>query len=370
MHAANRLLNNQKTPTVPLPINQSRRNIMKSKHSGFRRCVYGITFSILCLLVYSSSIGIAFGQKKPNVLSEDVNTDDKQFCGTSTATEFCTLYAAYNLTTASADAKKLARNEMIEVVRGQVDTYYKLRKDGRKTNIRWLQTLLDFLEIGTAGAIGIMNGERAKTVTGIALNIFQGGRTSFNKNFEILQTQVLINKMNANRAEIFTEIVGKKDLSSADYSWYAAKNDLRRYFFAGTFNNALDTLVDETGADVATAEEALRIVESQRIIGATTSQQLIASEKSKQALKELSTDLSSSTATTSAAALTTLQSIVTELNKDEKLKQLLESKNVSATSTGTAIVTALVQIRRDLTILGNDELVLKINNIIVKENDK
>ncbi len=258
---------------------------------------------------------------------------------------------------------------MIEVVRGQVDTIYKLRKDGRKTKIRWLQTLLDFLEIGKAGAIGIMNGERAKTVTGIGLNILQGGRTSFNKNFEILQTQVLINKMNSNRADVFTEIVQKKALSADDYSWYAAKNDLRRYLLAGTFNNALDSLVDETGAAVVVAQNNLRVVQNQIIIGATTSQKLIASDTSKKALKELSDNLSVA-APAPATALGKLQAIVTELYKDDKLKQLLGAKNVDATSLGPAIITALIQIRRDLTILGNDELVLRINNVIVEENNK
>lgn len=347
---------------------------MNSKSSGARRFVYAITFSILCSIVYSSGIGVSFGQKMPNSLKMDTNTDDLQFCGAKADTDFCALYQNYkhgvDLATqndATPDEKRAARNEMIEVVRGQADTYYKLRKDGRKTKIRWLQTLFDFLEIGTAGAIGIMNGERAKTVTGIGLNILQGGRTSLTKNFEILQTQVLINKMNANRADIFAEIVQKKGLSAEDYSWYAAKNDLRRYLLAGTFNNALDSLVDETGAAVVAAQNNLRVVQNQLIIGATTSERLIASDLSKNALKELEDNLSGA-APAPAAALGKLQAIVTELYKDDKLKQLLGS--VNAASTGADILKALVKIRRDLKILGSDDLVFKINTIIVKENDK
>ena len=182
---------------------------MKLKKLGYKHLIHLLSFSVLCLLVYSSSIGIAMGQKKPTSLKLDVDSDDKQICTNSSIkdSQFCDYYDAYNKTGATGAEKAQARNEMIELVRGQVDTYYKMRKDGKRTKIKWLQTLLDFLEVGAATAITIMNGERAKTVVGAALNGFQGGRTSFNKNFEILQTQVLINKMNTNRAQIFTEIV-------------------------------------------------------------------------------------------------------------------------------------------------------------------
>lgn len=331
-----------------------------------------MVFVLLCLLFISTGVGTAVGQKKPTALKLDVDSDDKQLCNTNSSikdSQFCDYYKAYTKSDATPEQKMQARNDMIELVRGQIDTYYKMRKDGRKTKIRWLQTLLDFLEIGTATAITIMNGERAKTVVGAALNGFQGGRTSFNRNFEILQTQVLINKMNANRAEIFTEIARSKSLKASDYSWYAAKNDLRNYLFAGTFNNALDTLVNETGAEVVEAEEELRIVESQLIVGATTSQNLTAAEGSRNALRTLDADLKSADATTKDNALATLRAIVVELNTVDQLKQLLEGKGVSATSDGASIIKALILLRRELTIVGKDDLVKQINDIIIKKSN-
>ncbi len=50
--------------------------------------------------------------------------------------------------------------------------------------------------------------------------------------------------------------------------------------FAGTFNNALDTLVDETGSDVVEAEKALREVGEQRLSSSATLEDEDLSEKS------------------------------------------------------------------------------------------
>jgi hypothetical protein len=97
----------------------------KLKHLGYKQFFYLMSFSVLCLLFYSSSIGIAMGQKKPTTLKLDVDSDDKQLCSASlSTTQFCDYYNQYK--NGATDAKKLqARNEMIQLVRGQVDTYTK-----------------------------------------------------------------------------------------------------------------------------------------------------------------------------------------------------------------------------------------------------
>lgn len=327
-----------------------------------------LTLLVVCII----SAGATLGQKKPTALKLDADADDKTLCANSPLndSEFCDFYEDYTGDDATPEEKLQARNDMIDLVRGQVDTYYKLRKDGRKTKIRWLQTLLDFLEVGAASSIAIMNGERARGVVGAALSGFQGGRTAFNKNFEILQTQVLINKMNANRAEIFTEIARNKTLPATSYSWYAAKNDLRRYLFAGTFNNALDSLVTETGAETAAAEEELRVVESTLLLGAVTADQLAASSGSREALTELETALAAADPDTRNDALATLRSIVTELNKNETVRLLLAAKGVATTSDGLGIIAGLRTIRRELTIVGKDDLTKHINDAIIKEHTK
>lgn len=362
---------------------------MRSKCLDFRKIVYLMSFIILFTLVYSSGTSIALGQKKPKTLKLDVDADDKQLCviGSSNKSDgdqvqyqnnpknksqFCEYFDAYDAAKKAENVAgaKTARNEMIDLVRGQVDTYYKLRKDGRKTNIRWLQTLLDILEIGTATSITIMKGERAKTVVAAALNGLQGGRTAFNKNFEILQTQVLINKMNANRAEILTEIFKNRDLDIDDYSWYAAKNDLRRYLFAGTFNNALDTLVDETGADVIEAERELREVGEQKLTTSATLTDAKLAEDSAAIKKDLRKKLKG-TDEEKADALKKIKAIVTALESDDAIQKLLESKDITSDSAdGEKILNALRDIIIEQTREGRAgrDIIAKINRTFIEQN--
>jgi hypothetical protein len=353
---------------------------MNFRHSNFGRFVHFIAFSVLCFLIYSSSISMALGQKKPTALKLDVDTDDSQICGTQgkgylNGTQFCALYRSYyiNLNAGNLAGAQADRNEMIEIVRGQVDTYYKLRKDGRSTKIRWLQTVLDFLEIGGALAITIMNGERAKTIAGAAIGALQGGRTVVNKNFELLQTQVLINKMNTKRAQIFTEIVQAKDKpvraekASDAYSWYQAKNDLRRYLLAGTFDDALDSLVRESGAEVVAAERKLRVVEKGLVVGEIGPGSLLESRNAAQVLIKLRTALTKEE--TKDAAQKTLRAIVAALSEDdERIAAELSAENITTSSEGETIRKALMKIRSKFLEAGDDDLVDKINQAIVEQS--
>jgi hypothetical protein len=331
-----------------------------------------LSSAVLFLLVISSGIGVTLGQKKPTALKLDADADDKMLCSGSASSQFCDYYEAYK-TGATPELKAQARNEMIDLLRGQIDTYYKLRKDGRKAKIRWLQSILDFLEIGGSAAIGIMNGARDKTITGIAIGVLQGTRTSVNRNFEILQTQVLINKMNANRAEIFTEIARNKTLKPSDYSWYAAKNDLRRYLFAGTFNNALDSLVNETGADVTAAENTLRIVEARPLVPSATPSARNNARRARVIKDELRADLAGTDDAKKAAATRKLQSIVAKLeDADEAFAVFLDEKGVtSSTANGQKIYDALQEIIEELPERegrrGRD-LADRINQIFIEVN--
>lgn len=324
-----------------------------------------VGFGIFCLLI--SAIGSnAVAQKQPQVLKLEVDADDKTFCQSSNQTAFCEFYGRYASVGAVNYTKVQARNEMIQLVRGQVDTYYKLRKDGRKTKLRWLQTLLDFLEVGASTSIAIMNGERARGVVGAALSGFQGGRTAFNKNFEVLQTQVLVNKMNANRAEVFTEILRSTSKNSEEYSWYAAKNDLRRYLFAGTFNNALDSLVEETGGNVVRAERTLRVVETGLVVGEVTRKSVDLSRLAAEAIVTLQSALQTG-GTSKQKASDALRAILLALNDDPEIKDALTRlpAPVSETSDASVIGPALIQVKGKFLDEGKDDVVMTINQTIV-----
>lgn len=234
-------------------------------------CGLGMMSLLICLL----GSGIALGQKRPSSLDQGTTPDDKKLCKVLTAdakksgealetwlndeSDFCTYYKEYFTFMDSEPAKaRKARNRMIDLVQSQIEVYYKDRKDNRKKHVAIIQTVLDILEIGTAAATGIIKGTlRAKSVIAQSLSGFQAGRTAFNKNTNILQTQVLINKMRSNRAEIALSIESKKALNVDDYSWYSAKLDLIKLLNAGTFNDALETLVKDSGDQAADSEKAL-----------------------------------------------------------------------------------------------------------------
>lgn len=357
---------------------------MKLKIPPYKRPIYLMFFSVLCLLIYSSSIGIAVGQKKPKTLKLDVDMDDKILCQQSVpqytrqqaqsqsqqvqsqGIQFCDLFTLYD---ANKDGNEIgkrialnARNDMIDLVVGQVDTYFKQRKDGRRTRIRFYQSVLDFLRIGGELAVTIMNGERAKTIVGASLAALNTGSTRFDENFQIIQTQVLINKMLTRRAEILTEIIRSKDKpvratnASDAYSWYQAKNDLRRYLLAGTFNDALDTLVQETGADVERAENVLKAVSRKDVNNSLAANSNILSLK--KALEN---------ANTKDASTKILRAIVTRLQQDPEISARLTVENITPSSEGEAIRLALVKIRGDFIEEDREDLVIKINEAILAE---
>lgn len=296
---------------------------MNSKPSGLKRFIHVIAFSILCSIVYSSGIGVADGQKRPGSLNQGTTADDKKLCNVRNAdsgktgdakekwlndeSEFCSLYKSYwiYMDTEPAKAQK-ARNRMIDLVQSQIEIYYKARKDDRKKTVVILQTIFDILEIGSAAAAGIINGSlRAKTVIAQSLTGFQAGRSAFNKNTDILQTQVLINKMRSNRAEIALDIESKKRRNVDDYSWYAAKLDLIRLLNAGTFNDALDTLVRDSGDRAADSEKALAdLKQGRRILGAPTDVTIFNTEKASEVIAGLRQDFTNARDTTNPDTIT------------------------------------------------------------------
>jgi hypothetical protein len=347
---------------------------MKFKHSSIKRTFFLLSFSVLLIFVYSSSAGIVFGQKKPTSLKLDVDGDDSKICRRSdiTNSQFCRLFRSYNRNISRNDfeAAQADRNEMIEIVRGQVDTYYKLRKDGRRFKINVFQTILDFLGIGGNLAATIMNGERAKTIVTAAVGSLGEGRGAYSKNFQLLQTQVLINKMNANRAQILIEIVGNIDKPvrgrkpSETYSWYAAKNDLRRYLLAGTFENALDTLVEETGADAESTEKKLRKFEKRTIVAEPSEKDLNRTDDYFTTLSQLEKALKSESTKTDATD--TLKDIFDELVKEPKFKTFFKINFINRASSGNEIVKGIRLLLRQLDTDGEEELVQKVENIVIQ----
>jgi hypothetical protein len=331
-----------------------------------------IVLAGLFLSISASGVAPAAAQKKPTEF--DSQYDDKQLCtggGKSGRTDFatseyCDFWNSYNTNRTRPDAVSKAtakdnRNELIKYVQGRIDRYYEESVNKKKFNRNLLQTILDVLEVGAAAAIGITNGERSKEVIGIALGGLQGGRTTLNKNFELLQTRIIINKMRENRAEVLTRIIGNMGKPVSEYSWLDAKNDLRQYLYVGTFSNALDSLAAETGDAAQNAETNLRIVSGDLVILPEASPvNVVQARNANQVFNDLEAQLGNET--TRAAALETLKKILEELKRDSELNQRIG--DLSEATDGAVIINRLVEIRQQVTLAGRADLARKINQAI------
>lgn len=183
---------------------------------------------------------------------------------------------------------KWARNRLIAITVEQIDTAFKdYRKKDRKNTDR-LQFLFDFLEIGASSAISIVGGSRPKALIGEALSLFQGSRSAFNKDFRFLEKKILFDKMVAIRAEKLAAIYNKFDKSVYEYPWEQARSELNSYFYAGTIDEALNTLSHETGKQATDAEASLaRAKETAGIRGRVSQAVINADQAFAQVIKPL-----------------------------------------------------------------------------------
>ncbi len=198
---------------------------------------------------------------KPN---SDPN-DDEILCEKANSVlendKYCVLYKDFKRSFGANNAQAEAtRNQMIDLLRLQIDEYYNEYKNGRVKKTRRLQFLLDILGIGLAVAGNIVGGARSKTVLAASSGAFLAGRNSLNDRFDLVRQQILINKMNANRTNQWARIVSLKNESVGSFGWDAAKAEMQQYLFRGSFEDALDSLVEDTGAQVTAAQNNLQQV--------------------------------------------------------------------------------------------------------------
>jgi len=246
---------------------------MKAPFSRFRRRLR-LASAAACLCVCFGG-ATTLAQKTPTVFK----TDGADSTSVSNMNYINSLESQYKSAEAgSPELAKRLRNKLIYISVEQIDEVFQgYRRKSRKRN-EWVQFLLDFLEVGASSAIAITNGERAKEVIAEVLTGFKGGRSSLNKNFKLLETQILFNKMVANRSARQKEIYEKLNEDVISYPWERARSDLRTYLYAGTIDDALNSLSIETGREAG--EEQRLLEETKRaanVFGAPTPAEIAAS---------------------------------------------------------------------------------------------
>ena len=259
---------------------------------------------------------------------------------------------------------KVIRNELIEDVLPYVDGAYidfitDLQAGRDRTNF-----VADLVELGTSAAVGITNGERPLQILGVALTAFRGGRRSADLNFYREQTTpVLIAKMDGNRARVRATILTREKDGVADYPIGAAISDIVDYYNAGTLVRAFTELSKDTALQTRQSEDELFKVKV-HTTPETTAEARNLSVGASDIIQDLFNELQDTTQKDSATRR--LQSIVAKLEGDKDIAPLLKKANISSTDTdGVKLRTGLVEIRKSLAIVDNNNLLNRINQAVV-----
>lgn len=228
------------------------------------------TFIAISTLLLAALLGGCFSipsQDKPKVIVPDKKTGQYTYESLEAdvrAYNNC-FDAAGQLTNATL-ARQL-RDRMIFGIRSEIDAWYLQLEEDMFEQRASFNTWADFLELGMAGAIGIVHGKADKTVLAAILSTGKGTRLSYDKNwFREKTTEVLITAMRAERTKALTAINGKMQNSTVtQYSFAEARADLIGYFQAGTLQGALIALSTDTGQKAAVAKNALDAQTKKRI---------------------------------------------------------------------------------------------------------
>lgn len=154
------------------------------------------------------------------------------------------------------DRAKTLRNDLLEEALPYIDEAYMDFITGLQSGRDRDNFLLDLVELGTAGAIGITNGERPIQIMGVALTAFRGGRRSADLNFYKEQsTPILINKMDGNRAKVRATILSREKDPVDVYPIGAAMSDIVDYYNAGTLVRAFTELSKDTAVQTKQSED-------------------------------------------------------------------------------------------------------------------
>jgi uncharacterized protein YjgD (DUF1641 family) len=328
-----------------------------------RRIKTYFVIGILIFLIGFAQSNNTYAQKLPPLLK----TGEKDLSAFNIE-DLKTLITDYKSKSVGSDdekeAARIIRNRLIATGTDQIDAYFNNFQKHDRRKREWLQFFLDFMEIAASTAISITNGERAKSLISEGLGALQGSRTSLNKNFKLLERQILINKMVADRANVLTLILNKLNEDVSQYPWEAARSDLRNYFDAGTLDNALSSLNTSTGKEALAAEENVRFIKGKPLSSAATSKDKDIAKTSRAIKDSIKKDLADENK--KADALKKLQKILKILEEDTDVRKLLTDKEItSSTENGMKIYEKLSEIIDDQNSRGNRNIVGKINQAFI-----
>jgi len=253
---------------------------------------------------------------------------------------------------------KNVRNETIEQALFVIDANYvewvNFLSLGRATG----NFVADTVQLTTSGVIGALNGPAdTLRILGVALNTFQGARSSFDLNyFDKQNTAIIINQMDSNRSKAYAVILTKKNGNIAQYSMAEAIKDLVAYYNAGTLVSALTGLSQQTALN--SQDSAKKVEDLQKNSSVSPDKNVL---EALYKLESLLNDFNQS-----QLAISKLQKIFAELQTDQNFQPMIKENNLSWPSDWKQAIVFLRNIREKASSKPKySQLLLKIDQTIV-----
>jgi hypothetical protein len=183
------------------------------------------------------------------VLHSDARRDEliKKYAGPSSVWQ-----SGYN-NAANGDAKKLARNDILNDLLWLADDYYGQLTNQLHTNNAWRETLFDAAKLGLSAAGSVAGGTELKAILAATSTGVQGLNTSIDKNFYAQQSvEAIIAAMDSQRAEdkklLVTGMTQLADQNASPYPLSQGLVDVQKYALDSTLTHALIALSQKAAA--------------------------------------------------------------------------------------------------------------------------
>jgi hypothetical protein len=181
------------------------------------------------------------------VLHSDARRDEliKKYSGPSNDWQ-----SAYNA--ANGEAKKLARNDVLNDLLWLADDYYGQLTNQLHTNNAWRETLFDATKLGLSAAGSVAGGTELKAILAATSTGVQGLSTSIDKNFYAQQSvEAIIATMDSQRAEdkklLVAGMTQSADQTATPYPLSQGLVDVQKYALDSTLTRALIALSQKAG---------------------------------------------------------------------------------------------------------------------------
>jgi len=207
------------------------------------------SISFLCILVIGGCSTFRFAPLPPSLYTQQTYTPEKYQADID----------LYQKASTSEDERTKYRNKIVYSTASEIDKNYREFKNSFFGERAATETSLDIAQIGLSTAGTIAGGLTTVNLLAAISTGLAGSRLSFNKNFfKEKSPDLLLSRMDALRAEQWSQINLKLKENDSTYSLYEAERDLFAYFEKGSLQAAFQNIIAESGAAQQKADNEIK----------------------------------------------------------------------------------------------------------------